>query len=154
MKLEGKVAIVTGGGRGIGREIAIALAKEGADMVICSRTPSDLEKVRREIQALDRRCLTVTANISIKSEVENLVDTTVQEFGTIDILVNNAGIEAAGPIEEVPEEQWDNVMDVNLKGQFLCSQAVFKEMRKRGGKIINIARQGGICRPLTWVATA
>jgi NAD(P)-dependent dehydrogenase (short-subunit alcohol dehydrogenase family) len=141
--LEGKVAVVTGGSRGIGRSIAIGFAEAGADVVVASRNPDDLEKVVREIEAVGRRALAVPANVSVKAEVDDMVQKAVAGFGTIDILVNNAAMNIMRPLVELREDGWDKVMNVCLKGYFLCSQAVAKVMvEKRSGNIVNIASTG------------
>jgi dehydrogenase/reductase SDR family protein 4 len=140
LSLEGKVAIVTGGSRGIGRAIALGFAEAGADVVVCSRTLADLEKVAEGIQALGRRSLAVETNISVKSDVDNLVEKTLEKFGTIDILVNNAAMNIMRPLIELREDGWDKVMAVGLKGYYLCSQAAAKVMiEKKSGNIINIS---------------
>jgi len=140
LSLAGRVAIVTGASRGIGRAIALGFAEAGADVVVCSRTLPDLEKVAEEIRALGRRSLAVTADIAIKSEVDNLMQKTVEHFGTIDILVNNAAINVMRPLIELREDGWDKVMNVGLKGYFLCSQAAAKVMiERKSGNIINMA---------------
>ena len=140
LSLEGQVAIVTGGGTGIGRGIALEFAKAGADVVVASRRLSVLEKVAEEVTTLGRRSLAVQTDISRKTDVDNLVQRVMGEFGAIDILVNNAGILIAGRMLEFSEDDWDKVIDTNLKGYYLCCQAVGKGMveRKRGN-IINIA---------------
>lgn len=137
----GKVAIVTGGGRGIGPAIALGLADAGADVVVASRTASELEKVVKEIEAMGRKGLAVTADIGKAADVNRMVDATVDKFGKIDILVNNAGFFPYNLFLDMTEEEWDRVQDTNIKGQFLCAQAVAKEMVKqgKGGKIVNIA---------------
>jgi len=140
--LAGKVAIVTWGRMGIGRAIALAFAEAGADVVVCSRAPEggELGAVADEIQRLGRRSLAVQADISQKTNVDNLVQRTVEQFGGIDILVNNAGIFTTAPLLDVPEDDWDEIIDIDLKGYFLCCQAVGKRMvERRGGNIINIA---------------
>jgi len=140
LSLAGRVAIVTGASRGIGRAIALGFAEAGADVVVCSRTLPDLEKVAEEIRALGRRSLAVTADIAMKSEVDNLMQKTVEHFGTIDILVNNAAINVMRPLIELREDGWDKVMNVGLKGYFLCSQAAAKVMiERKSGNIINMA---------------
>jgi NAD(P)-dependent dehydrogenase (short-subunit alcohol dehydrogenase family) len=140
LSLEGKIAIVTGASRGIGRAIALGFAEAGADVVVCSRTLPDLEKVAEEIRALGRRSLAVEVNIAVKNEVDNLVQTTVEKFGTIDILVNNAAINIMRSLIDLREDGWDKVMNVGLKGYFLCSQAAAKVMMERkSGNIINMA---------------
>ena len=140
--LSGEVAIVTGGKRGIGREIALTLAEAGADIALCSRVVEDggLESVVEEIKRLGRRSLGIQADTSRKADVDRMVKKVVDEFGRIDILVNNAGVLMNVPFLEMSEDVWDKHMNVNLKGYYLCSQAVGKEMvRRRKGCIINIA---------------
>jgi 3-oxoacyl-[acyl-carrier protein] reductase len=139
-KLDKKVAIVTGGGTGIGRAIALEFAKEGADVVICGRTMSNLKRVAGEIEALGRRCLAVQTDVSVKAHVQSLVKQTVDRFGRVDILVNNAAIIHPALLLAITEKDWDDVIDVNLKGVFLCTQAVAKHMmEQKSGKIINIS---------------
>jgi len=143
--LEGKVAVVTGGSRGIGRTIALGFAEAGADVVVASRTIADLEKVAQQIEALGQRALAVETNIAEKGEVDNMVAKTLERFGTIDILVNNAAINIMRPLIELREDGWDKVMNVGLKGYYLCSQAVAKVMmEKESGNIINIASTGAV----------
>jgi dehydrogenase/reductase SDR family protein 4 len=143
--LDGKVALVTGAKRGIGKAIALTFAEAGANVVICGRTLPDLESVAEEIRALGRNSLAVKTDVTVKSEVQSLVDRTVKEFGTIDILVNNAVVYAAGPLVELSEEDWDNTVGIGLKGYYLCSQAVAPVMmEKRQGSIINMSSTAGI----------
>ncbi|GAI49111.1 unnamed protein product, partial [marine sediment metagenome] len=132
LSMAGKVALVTGGGRGIGRALALAFAKAGADVATCSRTGgAELNSVAEEIRKLGRKALTVKADVSRKIDVENLVKQTVTELGDIDILVNNAGIFIQRPLLEIEEDTWDSVIAVNLKGTYLCSQAVGQLMVER-----------------------
>ena len=143
--LTGRVALVTGAKRGIGRTIALTFAEAGADVVVCGRTLSDLEKVAEEISALGRRSLAVMTNVSVKSEVDALVDRVVKEFGTIDILVNNAVVYARGPLVELAEEDWDTTVNIGIKGYFLCAQAAARVMiEKNKGSIINMVSTAGI----------
>ncbi|MFC1917181.1 SDR family NAD(P)-dependent oxidoreductase [Chloroflexota bacterium] len=143
--LDGKVAIITGAGRGIGRAIALRFAGEGADVVIDDIFPERIEAVTQEIKKLGRNYLAVRADVSLKKEVESLVSATVSKFKKIDILVNNAGITRHAPLLEMAEEDWDDVIDVNLKGVFLCTQAVAKYMvEQRSGKIMSLASITGI----------
>jgi len=144
--LEGKVALITGGSRGIGRAAALAFAEAGADIAIASRKLPDLEQTAGEIEGLGRKALPVSAHIGKMEEISQLVARVKDEFGKIDILVNNA---AANPTMasaiDVEERAWDAIMDVNLKGLFFLSQAVAKVMREQGGGcIINVASAGGI----------
>jgi NAD(P)-dependent dehydrogenase (short-subunit alcohol dehydrogenase family) len=144
--LAGKGAIVTGGKRGIGRAIALAFAEAGADVVVCGRVvEGELGAVADEIRRLGRRSLAVRADISRKKDVENLVERVMDEFGAIDILVNNAAILIDAPLLEFSEDDWDTVMDTDLKGYYLCAQAVGKKMvERRRGNIINMASLSAI----------
>jgi len=140
MKLDNKTAIATGARRGIGRTIALALAKEGANVVVSDISQEDCQKVVTEIEGLGRKGLALKCNVTSRAEVEDMVRRTVVEFGKVDILVNNAGIISFKPFLELTDEDWDNTLNVNLKGQFLCARAVAKEMDKnKWGRIINIA---------------
>ena len=145
LSLEGQVAIVTGGGTGIGRGIALEFAKAGADVVVASRRLSVLEEVGREVTVLGKRSLAVQTDISRKTDVDNLVQRVMDEFGVIDILVNNAGTTVRASLLEHSEEDWDTVLDTNLKGYYLCSQAVGRRMvEQKKGNIINIASIMGV----------
>ena len=142
--LTGKVAIVTGAGRGMGFHIALALAKYGADLVVCSRTVSELEKLGKEIEKFGRRVLIQQMDVTKIPEVHAMVEQSMEAFGHIDILVNNAGVNITQWAVDVTEEAWDRVVDTNLKALFFCAQAVGKVMiRQRKGKIINISSQTG-----------
>jgi len=143
-KLDKKVAIITGGGTGIGRTISLMFANEGAKVAVGSRNITSLAEVVKEIKLLRRQSIAIATDVSIKQQVENMVDQTMHEFGRIDILVNNAGILRATGIMDTSEEVWDEVMDINLKGVFLCTQAVAKYMiKQQDGTIINIASISG-----------
>lgn len=144
--LPGKVALVTGGSRGIGRSIALGLAEAGSDIVLASRKLPDLEKVAQEITDMGRKALPVSANVRHLPEIDNLVKKAMDEFGHIDILVNNAGTNPVfGSVFNTEEPAWDVIMGLNLKGYFFLSQAVGKIMRdKGGGSIINVASTAGI----------
>jgi 2-deoxy-D-gluconate 3-dehydrogenase len=142
--LSGKVAVVTGAGRGMGRYMALDLARYGADLVLCSRTLAELEAVGDEAEALGRKTLVVRTDVGQAGEIERMTALAVERFGRIDILVNNAGMNVPQWAEEVTEEAWDRVMNVNVKGVFLCAQAVGRVMiRQKKGKIINISSQSG-----------
>ena len=142
--LSGKVAIVTGAGRGIGYHIALSLARYGADIVICSRTVFELEKVKEEIEAIGRQVLIRKMDVTNVSEIHAMVDDAVKSFGHIDILVNNAGINIPQNAVDVTEEAWDNIFNINLRGAFFCAQAVGKLMIQQGkGKIVNVSSQAG-----------
>lgn len=143
-KLDNKVALVTGAARGIGREIALTLAREGADIVANALRAPNLELLGGEIEQLGRKAVTVTADVSKKADVERMVDTAIGAFGRIDILVCNAGITRFAPFLEMTEEDWDAVVDVDLKGTFLCGQAVAKHMiQRKYGKIVNVSSLSG-----------
>ncbi len=137
--LTGKVAIVTGTSRGLGQYFAGAIAKAGADLVITSRSLSRLTEFRQEIESLGRKALPVQMDVLSQSDIENMVRSSVEEYGKIDILVNNAGLNIRKPSTEFDWADWDTVLNTNLKGSFFCAQAVGKEMMKRNyGRIINI----------------
>jgi len=143
--LEGQVALVTGGSRGIGEATAIAFAKAGADVAVTSRKLPDLEKVAEEVRKVGRKALAVEAHIGRMEMLQPLVDRVVAEFGRIDILVNNAGTNFFMPAIEMTEKGWDSVLNLDLKGLFFLSQAVAKQMVKQGGgKIINISSVSGL----------
>jgi NAD(P)-dependent dehydrogenase (short-subunit alcohol dehydrogenase family) len=142
--LTGKVAVVTGAGRGLGYHFSLALAKYGADVVVCSRTGSELEKVAADVEQLGRRALIQRLDLTHIKSIQPVIDHTVETFGRIDVLVNNAGINRPQWALEVTEENWDLVMDTNLKGLFFCAQAAGKAMiHQRKGKIINISSDAG-----------
>jgi len=138
--LEGKVAIVTGAGTGMGESHALALAKAGADIVVADIDLELAEKVAGEVESMGCRALAVKVDVSNSEEVKQLVKKTLDAFQKIDILINNAGIDRLYPAEELPEAEWDAMINVNLKGTFLCSQEVGRQMiKQKSGKIINIA---------------
>jgi len=146
MKLKGKVALITGSTRGIGKDFAIGFAKEGADVIVNGRNLEKAKAVVKEIESLGVRSMAIGADVSLSQDVTRMVDEAVNSFGRIDILVNNAGVNPfILEAEKIKEEGWDQVLDVNLKGVFLCCQAVGKQMIKQGGgKIINISSAAGI----------
>lgn len=138
-KLNGKKALITGGGRGIGRAIALSLAEEGCDVAVASRTIEEVEKVAKEIRMFSRYGLAIQADVSDPVDIENMVTRTVEKFGSIDIFVNNAGIAIFKPFLELTLEDWDKTMLVNLRGAFICAQKVSAIMiEQRSGTIINI----------------
>ena len=149
--LDGKVAIVTGSGRGLGQGIAIAMAEAGADVALVDII--DMTESKEKIEALGKKCVAITADLSKKECVETIVNETKAALGGIDILFNNAGIIRRAPITEFSEKDWDDVMNINIRTLFFLSQAVGKEMiaQGRGGKIVNTASmlsfQGGILVP-------
>jgi len=137
--LFGKVAIVTGTSQGLGQYFARALAKAGADLVITSRDLSRLTEFKQEIESLGRKVLPIQMDVLSQSDIENMVQAAIEEYGKIDILVNNAGLNIRKLSTEVTRQDWETVLDTNLKGSFFCAQAVAKEMIKRKyGRIINI----------------
>jgi 3-oxoacyl-[acyl-carrier protein] reductase len=140
MRLKNKVAIVTGAAGGIGKAISTRFANEGAVVVLNGRHLDNITQVANEIMENGGRALAFNANVTNLLEVKGMVEKTVHEFGRIDILVNNAGIMANAPIENLDERDWDKVVNINLKGTFLCCQAVGNEMIKvSNGSIVNIA---------------
>jgi NAD(P)-dependent dehydrogenase (short-subunit alcohol dehydrogenase family) len=144
--LSGKVALVTGGSRGIGKAIAVGLAKFGADVAVTSRKLPDLEEVAKEIRGLGRKSMAVATHVGRVEEIKNLVPKVKDELGRIDILVNNAGTNPTmDPAIAIEERAWDSIMNLNLKGLFFLSQAVARVMKDQGGgKIINVASVAGI----------
>ncbi|NQU15683.1 MAG: SDR family oxidoreductase [Desulfobacteraceae bacterium] len=143
--LEGKVAMVTGAGRGIGKAIALGLAEAGADVGLISRTLSELEAVAEEITSLGRRSGAVAADLTATDGIQSVVEELGEKLGGVDILVNNAGINIPQEALDVTVEAWDQIMDINLKASFFLSQAVGRVMidQGRGGRIINISSQTG-----------
>jgi len=149
--LEGQVALVTGAAKRIGRSIALQLASEGADVVVNYATSqAEADEVVREIQGSGRRAIAIEADVSRRADVQKLFSAAEKEFGRLDILVNNAGMFFAAKFEELTDEQWDRIMNTNLKSQFLCAQAAAPIMKRQGrGRIINLTSLGGI---LPWPA--
>ncbi|HEX2440950.1 MAG TPA: glucose 1-dehydrogenase [Methylomirabilota bacterium] len=142
--LHDRVAIVTGASQGIGRAIAVALARVGAHVVVCSRRLPALKPVADEVRALGRRVLTVACDVADADQVREVVAQTLGEFGRIDLLVNNAGYRIRMPLEDLPRAEWDAMIGVNLTGVFLFSQAVGRVMiRQRTGKIVNVTSVAG-----------
>ena len=140
MQLKDKIAIVTGARRGMGRTHALALAEEGAKVVVSDISLEDCEKVADEIKSSGGQAIAIKCDVTSKKEIDGMVKKTLDEFGKIDILVNNAGILQFKPFLELTEQDWDKMMAINLKGYFLCAQACAKEMAKqKSGSIINIS---------------
>jgi len=148
-KLKGKVAIVTGASRGIGKAACFGLAREGANIVVAARTetatklPGTIHQTAEEIRALGVKALAVRTDVSDEASVEQMVGKTLDEFGRIDILVNNAAVAWYPPLWETPTKRWDLVIGVNLRGTFLCTKAVLPAlMKQKSGSIINISSRG------------
>lgn len=145
MNLSNRVAIVTGSGQGIGREIALLLAERGASVVISDVNEATARAVAAEIESKNVKSIAVTANVTVSAEVNKLVEQALSSFGHIDILVNNAGITKDNLLMRMSEADWDLVLNINLKGAFLCTQAVIRHMMKqRWGRIVNIASVVGV----------
>jgi NAD(P)-dependent dehydrogenase (short-subunit alcohol dehydrogenase family) len=143
--LTGRVAIVTGGSIGLGRQMAEGLAEMGANLVLCARKKERCEQAATQLQALGAKTLALGCDVKNPSSVQELVDATISRFGRIDILINNAGTSWGAPIEEMRIEHWNKVMETNLTGTFLCCQAVGKFMAaQKRGSIINIASVAGL----------
>ena len=140
MKLEGKVALVTGAAQGIGKAVALLLARNGADIVVSDINLEKAEETAKEVQALGRKALATKVDVATLGDVEKMVEAILVQFGKVDILVNNAGIARDKLILRMTEEDWDAVLNINLKGTFNCTKAVVRHMSKqRSGKIVNIA---------------
>jgi len=156
-KLEGKKAIVTGGGRGIGRAIALAMAEEGCDIAVLSRTRGEIERTANEIAMFGSQALAIQADVSDPLDVEYAVNEIIKAFGRIDILINNAGIAIFKPFLELTLTDWDRTMAVNLRGAFICAQEVAKQMViQESGTIVNIcssASQKAYPNQLAYVAS-
>lgn len=144
MRLEKKVALVTGGGRGLGEAICLTLAREGAHVAVSDINLKDAKRVEGLLKKMGRKAVAIKADVSREKEVKEMVAKTIEALGPIDILVNNAGIFHKGPVAEMSEDVWDKVIAVNLKGTFLCSREVIPNFKKkRGGKVINIGSLAG-----------
>jgi len=146
MQLEGKIAVITGGGRGIGKSIALVFAGEGADVVIAARTEADLKKTAAEIEAMGRKCLAIVTDQAVPKQVHAMVDRTLEKFGRVDVLVNNAGI--GGPAASVADmdlEAWNQTLAINLTGSMLCAKYILKDdmIPRKSGNIINISSVSG-----------
>ena len=145
-RLDGKVAVVTGGGRGIGRAVCLAFAREGADVVLnYASKDQPAQEVVRMIQGMGRKAIAIKGNVAVRADVERTILAAVENFGKIDILVNNAGVSRPNMLYKMTEEQWDEVIDIQLKGPFLCTQVASKYMMERkSGKIINVTSSAGL----------
>lgn len=146
--LKGKVAIVTGASRGIGKAMSLALAEAGSDVAVAARTLTKLEDLSEQIRSLNRNCVVCQTDVTRSKDLEKLVQKTLQKLGRIDILVNNAGMNVRKLAIDLSEPEWDRVLNTNLKANFFCAQAVAKEMAKsKGGAIINIASLRSLIAP-------
>lgn len=155
MEFKGKTAIVTGGANGIGRAVVVELAQQGANIVIADLDLDSARQVESQIKARGCGVLIANTNIAHKSEVNEMVRNTVDRFGRLDILVNSAGVASIAKLTDTSEQEWDTVIQVNLKGTFLCCQAAAGQMiKQKNGKIINIASMAGKTGPLGEVAYA
>lgn len=138
--LTGKVALVTGASRGLGRAMAKGLARAGADLVLCARNEADLAAAEKEIKDMGRKAVSVRLDVLSSESVERAVETALEAMGKIDVLVNNAGVNVRKTVVELAEEEWDRVLDTNLKGYFLMGRSVGRHMISQGsGKVINVA---------------
>lgn len=145
MKLKDKIAIITGAGQGIGRAIAIAFANEGASLILGGRSLNKVSEVSKAISSQGVRCVPIQVDVTVKNDVSKMVEKALKEFGRIDILVNNAGILTAGWVVDMDETQWDETMNINLKGVFLCCQLIGRiMMNQSGGKILNVSSNAAV----------
>ena len=148
LSLDGKTIVITGGGTGLGREMALAMGRAGADLVIASRRTGPIEEVAALVRDMGRRSLTVSTDVTDSTQVERLFRTTLDEFGKVDVLLSNAGIvrgQGATPIWDVTDDDWRFGIDTNLTGSFYCARAIAKHMVERGeGKIVNVASGFGL----------
>jgi gluconate 5-dehydrogenase len=150
VRLKDKIAVITGAGRGIGRDIALAYAQEGAHVVVNDIDPATADATAKEAAAFGSNSLAVAADIAKSSDIHRLIDTVIAERGRIDIVVNNAMKIVPGKLEALPEEAWDTTMNIGLKGAFLVSQAAAKQMiAQKSGAIVNIASVAGLF-PYNW----
>lgn len=145
MRLENKVALITGGGTGIGAGIARMFAREGAQVIICGRREGPLKEVADEIDKNGGEVIYCLADVSSQKQIQEMIETITMKYGSVDILINNAGVYIPDDITSTSEEEWDRVMDIDAKGVYLMSKAVLPDMIKKGkGKIINIASIAGL----------
>lgn len=144
MKLRGRIAVITGGGRGIGRAICLALAREGADIVIAARTEKEIRKTARMVERVGGKALAVGTDIRKEEEVRKMISEAVKTFGKIDILINNAGVAYGKYLVDTSTEEYETIMDTNVKGMFFCTKYALPHLLKRGeGRIINISSGAG-----------
>ena len=150
---EGQVALVTGGGQGIGQAIALRFARDGADVALIDVNGTAAEEVAHEVRGLGRRAAVRVADISDFAAIQAAVEQIATELGRLDVLVNNAGVEKRAPFLEIKQQDWQRQLDVNLSGTFYCSQAAAREMAKRHyGRIVNIASVAGLIGPIDLAA--
>jgi 3-oxoacyl-[acyl-carrier protein] reductase len=153
MVLEGQSAVVTGGGRGIGKAIALRFAREGADIAVVDVDREAADATASEVRELGRRALVEAADVSDLDAVEAAIDDVVEQLGRLDVLVNNAGIERRAPFLEITREDWQRQLDVNLSGTFYCTQVAAREMAKRKyGRIVNLSSVAGLIGPIDLAA--
>lgn len=144
MRLRDQIAVVTGGGKGIGRAICLALAREGANIVVVARTEKDIRETSRMVEKIGRKALAVSTDIRVEGDVENMVSEAIHAFGRIDILVNNAGIAYRKHMVDTSREEYEKIMDTNVKGMFFCTKYALPYLLKRGeGRVINISSGAG-----------
>jgi NAD(P)-dependent dehydrogenase (short-subunit alcohol dehydrogenase family) len=144
-RLDGRVAVVTGGGRGLGKAMAVALAQAGADVVVSARTVEQIEQTASEIRQMGRKCLPVRADVGRSDDVRALAESTLERFGRIDILVNNAGGGTPRSFIDISDEEWHQTLDTNLSSVFYCCREMGRQMIAQGkGKIINITSTAGV----------
>ncbi len=143
LSLEGKGVVITGGGTGLGREMTLAMARAGADLVIAARRTGPIEEVAEEVRALGRRAVAISTDVTDTAQVTNLMESAISELGKVDVLLNNAGIvrgQGAIPIWEISDDDWQVGIEVNMSSAFYCARAIAKHMVDRGGgKIINVS---------------
>lgn len=145
MRLKDKVAVITGGGRGIGKAIAVGYANEGAKVIVTARTNTEIESVAAEINNSGGKCISICCDVTDEKQVKDMIEKTYLEFGRIDVLVNNAGIGHVRPVYSISIESFEKIISVNLTGTFLCTKHVWQKMKSGGGgSIINISSLGGI----------
>ncbi len=145
MSLAGQTALVTGGSKGIGRAICLALAKEGANIIIAARNESEIKETIDRLKAMGSRALAIRADVQSEEDVRRLISTTIDKCGRLDILINNAGVAYKKRLEETTLEEYDKIIDTNLKGVFLCTKYAIPYIREsKNGKIINISSIGGL----------
>ena len=151
-RLQGRVAMITGGARGIGKATAVKMVKEGASVALLDILPKEVAQVAKELKAIGGKTLGIQVDVRQKKEVEKAVEKALSKWGRVDILVNNAGIVKPALLENVQDEDWDEVVEVNLKGTFFCTRAVLPSMKKhRYGKIVNLSSRASLGKELRTV---